>query len=50
VKLTQFWQQFTHVLILHLHDPNSSIYSKSGLNMKREYKGNSNVDTWEGDS
>ena len=33
-------------LILKLHDPSSSIYSKSGLNMKREFEGNSNVGTW----
>ena len=34
--MTQFWQHFTIQLILNLHDPNSSIYSKSGLKMKRE--------------
>jgi len=50
VKLTQFWQQFTHVLILNLHDPRNSIYDKIGLNMKRELEGNSNVGTWEGGS
>jgi len=50
VRMTQFWQHFTIQLILHLHDPNSSIYSKSGLNMKRELEGNSNVGTWEGGS
>jgi len=50
VILAQFWQQFTHVLIFHLHDPSSSIYSKSGLNMKRGLEGNSNVGTWVGGS
>jgi len=50
VKLAQFWQQFTHVLIFYLHDPNSFTYSKSGMNMKRELEGNSNVGTWEGGS
>ena len=34
----------------HLYDPNSSLYSKSGLKMKRELEGNSNVGTWEGGS
>jgi len=50
VRMTQNWQHFTNELILHLHDPSSSIYSKSGLNMKRELEGNSNVGTWEGGS
>ena len=48
--MAQIWQHFTNELILPLHDPSSSIYSKSGLNMKRELEGNSNVGTWEGDS
>ena len=48
--MAQIWQHFTNVLILNLHDPSSSIYSKSGLNMKREFEGNSNVGTWEGGS
>ena len=48
--MTQFWQHFTIQLILHLHDPRSSIYSKSGMNMKRELEANSNVGTWEGGS
>ena len=45
VRMTQFWKHFTIQLILNLHDPNSSIYSKSGLKMKRELEGNSNVGT-----
>lgn len=48
--MAQNWQHFTNELILNLHDPNSSIYSKSGLKMKRELEGNSNVGTWEGGS
>jgi len=48
--MAQFWQHFTIQLIFNLHDPNSSISSKSGLKMKRELEGNSNVGTWEGDS
>ena len=48
--MAQFWQHFTIQLIFHLHDPNTSIYSKSGLKMKRELEGNSNVGTWEGGS
>ena len=50
VRMTQFWQHFTIKLILNLQDPNSSIYSKRGLKMKRELEGNSNVGTWEGGS
>ena len=47
VRMTQFWKHFTIQLI---YDLNSSIYSKSGLKMKRELEGNSNVGTWEGGS
>jgi len=50
VRMAQIWQHFTNELILHLHDPSSSIYSKSGLKMKRELEGNSNIGTWEGGS
>jgi len=50
VRMAVFWQHFTIQLIFNLHDPNSSIYGKSGLNMKRELQGNSNVGTWEGGS
>jgi len=50
VRMARFWQHFTIQLILNLHDSNSSIYSKSGLKMKRELEGNSNVGTWEGGS
>ena len=48
--MAQNWQHFTNDLILNLHDPKPSIYSKSGLKMKRELEGNSNVGTWEGGS
>ena len=41
VRMAQNWKHFPNQLILNLHDPNSSTYSKSGLKMKRELEGNS---------
>jgi len=38
VKLAQFGSNSLSILILHLHDPSSSIYSKSGLNMKDNWR------------
>jgi len=42
VRMAHFGSISLLKLIFHLHDPSSSIYSKSGLNMKRELEGISN--------